>query len=161
MNERNDITDFFNQYAARVNWALWEGKFDTEGLMGCFSEDFIGASPLGVRVGKNDASFREAVSKGWTYYRDLGIHSMNIIDKRITQLNELHAMVKVKWQCLFVTNKGKAGEIGFDVFYILQMRASTIKIFAYITGDEQQAFREAGLISDLPSEQSASNFKES
>lgn len=146
MNERNDIDDFFNQYAARVNWALWEGQFDTDGIMQAFSEDFIGASPLGVRAGKNDSVFKDAISKGWSFYRNLGIHSMNIISKNITLLDEFHAMVKVKWNCLYVTKTDRSGEIEFEVFYLLHIQANNIKIFAYITGDEQAAFKEAGLI---------------
>lgn len=73
---------------------------------------------------------------------------MNIVSKSITLLDDLHAMVKVNWQCLFVTKEERTGEMDFEVVYILQMRSNTIKIFAYITGDEQEAFKKAGLIDD-------------
>ena len=159
MNEYNDIDDFFSQYAARVNWALWEGQFDADGIMHSFTEDFVGASPLGVLAGKNDATFKEAILRGWSYYRDLGIHSMNILRKSVTLLDGFHAMAKVNWQCLFVTKKGRSGEIDFEVIYILQMRANTIKIFAYITGDELEAFKEAGLIDESAAEKRTFNTK--
>jgi hypothetical protein len=146
MDVQSAIDDFFDQYSARLNCALWEGQFDPESTMQAFADEFIGASPLGIRSGKNDASFKEAISKGWSSYRELGINSMNILSKDITLLDGLHALVKVKWNCLYVTKTERTGEIEFEVFYLLQMRAGSLKIFAYITGDEQQAFKDAGLL---------------
>jgi hypothetical protein len=47
---------------------------------------------------------------------------------------------------LFVTKDKREGAIDFEVIYLLQLRDERIKIFAYITGDEQKAFKDAGLL---------------
>src|SRR5688572_9952961 len=145
-NQENTIDDFFNRYAARFNWALWNEQFDIDAVVESFAEEVIAANPLGVRAGKNDQAFKEAILKGWGLYRSIGIHSMSIISKTITLLDDFHAMVKIRWQCLFVTKEKRAGEIEFDVIYMVQMRFGSIKIFAYITGDEQQELKNSGLI---------------
>lgn len=45
-----------------------------------------------------------------------------------------------------MNNGTQAREIFFAVIYFVQSRENEHKIFAYITGDEQKAFRENGLI---------------
>ena len=145
VNQENVIDDFFNRYAARFNRALWNEQFDIDGVVEAFAEEFISAGPFGVQTGKNDQAFRDVIPKGWSYYKNLGIHSMNVLAKKIVFLDEFHAMARIQWQSLFATKDGREGEIEFEVIYILQLREEGIKIFAYITGDEQKAFKDAGL----------------
>lgn len=146
VGQENAIDDFFYRYAARVNRALWGEQFDIDGVAEAFSDEFIGANPLGVRAGKNDVTFSETITKGWDFYKDIGINSMNILAKNIFILDEFHAMAKIQWQSLYSTKDGREGEIKFDVIYLLQLREEKIKIFAYITGDEKQALKDAGLL---------------
>jgi hypothetical protein len=61
-------------------------------------------------------------------------------------LDNLHAIVRVHWNSVFQRKNKSQGEVAFNVFYILQKQEENIRIFAYITGDEQQVLKEEGLI---------------
>jgi hypothetical protein len=143
--QQNEIEDFFDRYERRFNLALSEGKADIDETVNSFTSDFIEASPAGVVAGKNDKKFREALSKGWAFYKEIGIDSMDILSKQINILDQFHAIVKIRWNSLFTRKDTTKGEIAFDVFYLVQKRED-IRIFAYITGNEQQALKDAGLI---------------
>ena len=86
------------------------------------------------------------IKKGWKFYRKIGIRAMNILSKEVTILNDLHAMAKIHWNSSFVRPDKSEGKVEFDVFYMLQKQEEDLKIFAFITGDEQQVLREQGLI---------------
>ena len=60
--------------------------------------------------------------KGWTFYKSIGILSMNIMSKQITVLDNFHALVKVQWNSSFVRKDKTEGDITFEVFYLLQKR---------------------------------------
>jgi len=145
--QKDEIDQFFSRYESRFNDALSGAEFDVEQTVNSFTEHFLEASPLGVNAGKNDKNFREVISNGWSFYRDIGVQAMNILSKQITILDELHALVKVNWNSSFVRKDKTSGEISFDVFYLVQKLDGNIKIFSYITGDEQQALKDQGLIS--------------
>lgn len=145
--EEAEVENFFSLYESKFNDALTGGKPDIEGAANSFSEYFIEASPMGVISGENNKKFRKMIKKGWKFYRKIGIRAMNILSKEVTMLNGLHAMAKIHWNCSFVRPDKSKGEVEFDVFYLLQRKEEELKIFAFITGDEQQVFREQGLIS--------------
>jgi hypothetical protein len=145
--QHHEIDNFFNRYEARVNQALAGTEPNIDETANSFAEHFIEASPLGVNAGKNDEKFREMIPQGWTFYKNIGIRSMDILSKQITILDEFHALVKIHWNSSFVRKDKSEGAISFDVFYLLQKRDDNIRIFAYITGDEQQALKDEGLIS--------------
>ncbi len=71
---------------------------------------------------------------------------MKIASLDITLLDDLHSMVKVHWQAIYNKKNGSEESIDFDVIYFVQMIDDQLKIFAYITGDEQGVLRERGLI---------------
>ncbi len=144
------IERFFDAYAARFNAALAGDETHIDAIVGAFAPCFVEASPLGVQCSKNDASFREALPKGYAFYRSIGTQSMKIEHKEVTILDEYHAMVKVHWVAAY-TPAGKAPfTIAFDVFYFLQHLKEDLKVFAYITGDEQRVLKEYGLIRSEP-----------
>jgi hypothetical protein len=148
MEDKKQYLDaFFDQYAGRFNQALkGEDMPDVKDTMNCFDHYFIESSPLGVVCSKNDDHFKDAIPKGYQFYEDTGITSMNILSKEITLLNDFHAMVKVHWSSAFRRHDHSTGTIEFDVFYFLRMEKSEYKIFAYITGDEQKALKDHGLV---------------
>jgi hypothetical protein len=145
--QKEEIDQFFTRYESRFNDALSGAEPDIEQTVNSFTAHFLEASPLGVTAGKNDQSFREQIDKGWTFYREIGIQGMNVVSKQITVLDEFHAMVKINWSSSFRRKDNTNGEISFDVFYLVQKSDENVKIFAYITGDEQQALKDQGLIS--------------
>ena len=142
---QKQIEDFFENYSLRFNRDLHEDPASGMDIKDDFTGCFIAAGPAGVVCGKNDASFVAAISSGYDFYRKIGISGMKILSKKITVLDELHALTEIGWRC-FYSAKNSAGEIDFKVFYFVQVLNARPKIFAYITGDEQAAFRNAGLI---------------
>ena len=144
--QQHEIDNFFSRYETRINDALEGNEPEIEETVRSFTESFIESSTSGVIVGNNDESFRKAIAEGWAYYRSIGITSMEILSTQITILDTLHAIVKVHWRSSFTRKNNTDGDINFDVFYLLQKRDDVIRIFAYITGDEQQALKDEGLV---------------
>jgi len=144
--QQHEIENFFNRYEARFNEVLSGGEPDVDETVNSFASHFIEASPSGVTAGKNDRKFRKSISQGWQFYKNIGIISMDILSTQITILDNLHAITKVHWNSSFMRKNKTKGDIAFDVYYLIQKAGDDIRIFAYITGDEQQALKEEGLI---------------
>ena len=85
------------------------------------------------------------MKQGMDFYKKIGSTSMQIRNKEITPLDALHAMAKISWRYAYRKDE-KEGFIDFDGFYFLRITDEAVKIFAYVTGDEQAALREHGLI---------------
>ncbi len=140
---------FFDAYEARFNNALSDQPFiDAEATAAAFAEHFIESSPVGVICGKNDARFREQIPKGMEFYRSIGTKSMNIKARTITELDKFHSMVRMQWQASYRKKNDLTDTIDFEVIYLVRIDGNKPEIFAYITGDEQQALRDHGLIPD-------------
>ncbi len=144
-SNNTNLEKFFMEYEARFNRAM-AGTIDAEGTANAFASCFIEASPFGVNCGKNDDQFRIMIPKGYEFYRSIGTKSMKIISLDITSLDDFHSMAKVHWQAIYLKKDGSKESIDFDVIYFVQMISDQLKIFAYITGDEQGVLRERGLI---------------
>lgn len=145
MADINDqIEQFFEAYERRFAEGL-AGNAVAEDTAKAFADFFVEASPVGISGGKNDQSFRDAVPKGYDFYRSIGITKMEIRQLDITELNELHYMVEVYWES-FYEKDGNPDSVEFSVIYFLQHLNETLKVFAYITGDEQALLKERGLV---------------
>ena len=55
-------------------------------------------------------------------------------------------MTKIFWRCKYTTKKDSTGSIEFENIYFTQTRDGNHRIFAYITGDEQAAWKNVGQI---------------
>jgi hypothetical protein len=141
-----EVENFFAQYESRFNDALAGGEPDIDSVVNSFAEYFIEASPVGIVAGENNKKFRKMIAQGWESYQKIGIRSMHILSKDVTILDPLHAITKIHWNCAFVRPDKSTGEVDFNVFYLVQKQEDDLKIFAYITGDEQQALKDQGLI---------------
>ena len=139
------IREFFKEYEARFNRAL-KGEEDAEGTANTFTDCFIGASPQGVMCGANNEEFRQNIPRGNAWYRSIGTKLMNITSIETTTIDDMHFMVRAAWHSEYVTKKEEEIKIDFEVVYLLQFRNEQLKIFAYITGDEQAALRQHGVI---------------
>lgn len=145
MADINDaIEQFFEAYEKRFAEGL-SGNEVAAGTANAFADFFVEASPVGISGGKNDEEFRDRVPKGYEFYRSIGITKMEIRQLDITELNELHHMVEVYWES-FYEKDGQQDSIEFSVIYFLQHLNGTLKVFAYITGDEQAVLKERGLV---------------
>lgn len=142
---RQQVKVFFDQYEERLNKGL-KGEVDVDATVNAFAENFVEASPTGTIAGRNDDRFSQSVPKGIEFYREIGVKSMKMTHIDVVELNEFHVMATVHWNCRYVKKDGNTGLIEFDVIYMLQQLAEEPKIFAYITGDEQLALKEHGLV---------------
>lgn len=145
MADINDqIEQFFEEYEKRFAEGL-AGNAVAEETAKAFADFFVEASPMGIMGGKNDQEFLDRVPKGYDFYRSIGITKMEIRQLDITELNELHYMVEVYWES-FYEKDSQPGSIEFSVIYFLQHLNGSLKVFAYITGDEQAVLKERGLV---------------
>ena len=146
MKERKEnIKRFFRQYEDGLAEAL-AGNANTEAIAGAFANCFVEANPFGVTCGKNDEEFHHAIPKGFEFYRSIGTKNMKIVSVHTTVLDDFHCMSTVHWEAFFETKDGPKVDIQFEVIYFLQSINEQLKIFAYITGDEQGELRKRGLV---------------
>lgn len=147
INHTTQLDKFFADYEARMNRALAEPpEIDVEATASAFADCFVEASPAGVNCGQNNAEFRERIPKGMAFYRSIGTKSMTITSTEVTPVDAYHMMVRAHWKAEYAKKDGSEDTINFDVVYFVQTLNDTPKIFAYITGDEQQAYKEHGLV---------------
>jgi hypothetical protein len=145
MMDEKSVRAFFAAYESRFNTSL-HSHIDVEATMQAFANCFVEASPVGITCGKNDEQFRQAIPKGIEFYRSIGTTAMKILAMDITMLDDFHAMAEVYWEAFYNTKEGNEDVIEFTVIYLVQGMNDQIKIFAYITGDEQKVLQERGLI---------------
>lgn len=143
------INEFFDGYCDMYNEGIkkYLSDSDLERVAALYSDCFIAASPAGVSCGTNDEKLKKVMAQGYAFYRDIGIVRMDIVSKEITILDDFHAMTKLRFKASFKNKRGVAGNVEFDNIYFTQSKDSRHKVFGYITGDEQQALKEAGLLS--------------
>ena len=67
----------------------------------------------------------------------------------VTPIDALPHLAKVFYRADHGKSDGASVSIDFDLTYILQTKDGVSKIFAFIAGDEMEAYRQHGL---LPSE---------
>ena len=141
------IREFFEAYARRFNDSLRaDGRVDVQGVLDSFADYFVASNPSGVQGGRNGVLFRWMVPRGFARYRRMGTKRMVIRSLEVTELDSMHALAKVGWHSEYVKKSGEAVAIDFDVIYLLRVGDHHPKIFAYISGDEQKALREHGVI---------------
>lgn len=73
------LDQFFHSYADLFNQALRSDEPDIGGIQQSFSSCFIAANPVGVNCGHNDEEFRRAMLQGYTFYKSVGVTTMEII----------------------------------------------------------------------------------
>jgi hypothetical protein len=144
-NRKAQLKEFFDQYAAIFNSSI-KGQPDIEGAAKSFSGCFIGANPSGTSCGSNDEQLRAAISRGYSFYKRIGVTAMDIVSCDPTILDDFHEMTKIRWRCSFTRKDGFRGNIVFENIYFTQTIKDGPKIFCYITGDEQAVLKENGLI---------------
>lgn len=139
------IDDFFNRYASVMNNALFGDIYDINAIRNSFSDFVVSANPLGVAGGRDDEQFVKGIRRGIDFYKNIGIVSMNITSKEIFIMDEFHAIVTVCWTSLY-EKENSFGEIHFQVVHLVQCQDGLTKIFAYVRGDEQAAFKTHNLL---------------
>jgi hypothetical protein len=143
---KESIALFFDNYARRFNEALHGSLPDIENATACFAECFIESNPNKIILTQNNDSFKAAIPQGFNYYRSIGLQNMKICSKAITILDDYHALVKIHWQSLYIKKEGNKMELGFDTHYMVRVINGVVKIFCYVSSDEQQFMEENGLV---------------
>jgi hypothetical protein len=143
---KESVAQFFDDYARRFNEALKGSAPDVEKTIACFADFYIESNPNKITCTKNDETFKAVIPQGFNYYRSVGLQSMKICSKAITVLDDYHALVKIHWQSLYIKKEGNKMELGFDTFYMIRFVNNEVKIFSYVSGDEQQFMEANGLV---------------
>jgi hypothetical protein len=147
MKNEQAIRVFFDEYAKRFNAFLVAGKIDIEGTVNSFAPFFVESSPVGINGGKNDQTFQDNLIKGYGFYKSIGTKSMRVDSLSLQPLDEFHWLATVHWVSVYEKD-GSEIIIPFQVLYMLRSRDGDIKIFAYITGDEQAVLKAHGLLAE-------------
>jgi hypothetical protein len=140
-----DFDEFFSRYVAAYNRSLG-GKVDVDGIRSHFTESFLAAGPGTVRCGKNNWLFSLVLKRGYAYYKKIGTRRLAVRRVEVTPIDELHHLARVFYTGDFEKKSGEQIHIDFEVSYLLQTREGGPKIFAFIAGDEEAAYREKGLL---------------
>ncbi len=138
------VRQFFGMYAERFNRALG-GDTDMEGIAGQYASEFIAASPAGVMTGKNDETLKQVMAQGYERYRQMGTKEMRIRSISVTPIDEQHGMARVAWTAVYAKDNQDI-PIDFDVHYLLQEKDGTLKVFGWVSGDEQALLKQHGII---------------
>lgn len=138
------VRQLFERYARLFNQAL-AGDVDMAEVASLYAAEFIGAGPGGVRAGKNDAEFRQAMAEGYARYRAIGTKAMRIRQVRIFPLDDRHCLAQVAWAASYARNDQPDVTIEFEVQYFVQTLNETPRVFGWVVGDEQALLRAHGL----------------
>jgi hypothetical protein len=115
-------------------------------LASLYASEFIGAAPAGVRTGKNDDQFKQAMAQGYEHYRAIGTKEMRIRNIRLSPIDQLHCVAHVAWAASYARKDQPDVAIDFDVHYLIQMLdGEPPKVFGWISGDEQALLKQNGV----------------
>jgi hypothetical protein len=147
-NHEPAIRHFFEVYQGRMNAALQKPPaIDVPGAAAAFANYFVGSNPKKVFGAKNGWLFRLMIPRGYAFYRRLGTQRMEMRDLSVTSLDDFHVLARTHWWSSYRRKSGEPVEIEFDNVYLLHIApGKEPKIFAYITGDEQQVLKDHGLM---------------
>lgn len=140
------IHALFARYERLFNAALQGDDGNMDEVTTLYATEFIGAAPAGVRAGRNDDAFRQAIAEGYARYRSIGTKSMRIRDIQLTAIDAQHCMARVAWTATYARDDLPETAIDFDVTYFVQTLDGTPKVFGWVTGDEEGALRAHGIL---------------
>jgi hypothetical protein len=142
------VRRFFEAYQGRMNAALQKRPVvDAAEAAAAFARYFVGSNPKQVFGARNGWLFRLMIGRGYAHYRRLGTQRMEIRGLSIMPLDDYHVLARTHWWSSYRPKSGASVEIEFDNIYLLHIPAGQEpKVFAYITGDEQQVLKDHGLI---------------
>jgi hypothetical protein len=139
------VKALFDRYESVFNRAIG-GDADLEALGSLYAPEFIAASPAGVMAGRNDDQMKQAMTQGYTHYREIGTQEMRIRDIRVSPVDDHHCVAHVAWRAIYARPDLPETAIDFDVHYLVQKLAEDAKVFGWISGDEQALLKERGII---------------
>ena len=142
----NDALGRFFQRYERFFMQSLSGDIDGDEMSELYAPEFIAASPIGVLAGKNDVGFRQALSDGYEQYREIGTKGMRIRGVEMSQIDALHCVANVAWTASYEVANKQQIDIDFDVHYLMQELNGKLRIFGWISGNEQELLKQHGVI---------------
>lgn len=142
---KDALEKFFQRYERFFMQSLI-GEIDGDEMSELYAPEFIAASPLGVLAGKNDAGFRQALSDGYEQYRKIGTKGMRVRGVEMSQIDDLHCVANVAWTASYEVANNQKVDIDFDVHYLMQELNGNLRIFGWISGNEQELLKQYGVI---------------
>lgn len=142
---KDALEKFFQRYEQFFMQSLI-GEIDGDEMSELYAPEFIAASPLGVLAGKNDAGFRQALSDGYEQYRKIGTKGMRVRGVEMSQIDDLHCVANVAWTASYEVANNQKVDIDFDVHYLMQELNGKLRIFGWISGNEQELLKQYGVI---------------
>ncbi|MDR2857378.1 MAG: DUF4440 domain-containing protein [Novosphingobium sp.] len=139
------VRKLFERYERSFNRSLG-GETDMDELASFYATEFIAASPAGVMAGRNDESFRQAMTQGYARYREIGTRAMRIREVRITAIDGHHCLAHVAWTATYARQDQADITIDFDVHYLVQQLGDDPKLFGWMSGDENAVLKKHGII---------------
>jgi hypothetical protein len=111
-----------------------------------YASEFIAASPAGVMGGRNDDHFKQMMAQGYARYRAMGTKAMQLGEVCVSPIDEHHCLAHVAWTATYARQDQADVAIDFEVHYFVQSLRGDLKIFGWVSGDEQELLRERGIV---------------
>lgn len=142
---KDSLKQFFQRYEQFFMQSL-NGELDDTVMSELYASEFIAASPLGVLTGKNDTNFQQALSEGYEQYRKIGTKEMRVRDVEMLPIDDLHCVADVAWTASYEVANGQQVNIDFNVHYLMQNLNGKLRVFGWISGNEQELLKEYGVL---------------
>jgi hypothetical protein len=139
------VRKLFERYESVFRQSL-SGDMDMNEVAALYASEFIAASPGGVMTGKNDDQLKDIMAKGYARYREMGTKGMRLRDVRVSPIDDLHCVAHVSWTATYARKDRSDVAIDFDVHYLVQELGGAPKVFGWVSGDEEAALREHGIV---------------
>ena len=142
---KDSLKQFFQRCEQFFMQSL-DGELDDTVMSELYASEFIAASPLGVLTGKNDTNFQQALSEGYEQYRKIGTKEMRVRDVEMLPIDDLHCVADVAWTASYEVANGQQVNIDFNVHYLMQNLNGKLRVFGWISGNEQEPLKEYGVL---------------
>lgn len=86
------------------------------------------------------------MAQGYERYRAMGTKAMRLREVRLDPIDGLHGVAHVAWTATYARGDGPDVAIDFDVHYLLQERDGELKVFGWVSGDEEASLRKHGIL---------------
>lgn len=143
--KKEQVEKFFQKYEQFFMQSL-SGNVNPDEITELYAPEFIAASPMGVMTGKNDIDFQKALSYGYEQYRKMGTIGMHVCKIKVYPIDEYHSVAHVSWRASYQKSDKSRVDIDFEVHYLMQEIKGKLRVFGWISGNEQEVLRENGII---------------